>query len=86
MRDRALPHIGDDLHVGVRVRWKTGLRRDLVVVPDAQRAPVHALRVAVIGKREMVPRVEPAEVAAAQAVERPASDHDVVSGGGAPRS
>jgi len=51
------------------------VRCDLVVVPDAQRAPAHALRIAVVGKGEMVAGVEPAVVAAAQAVERPAFDH-----------
>ena len=34
--DRAFADIGDDLHVGVRVRREAGVRRDLVVVPDAQ--------------------------------------------------
>ena len=75
VRDRALPYIGDDLHIGVRVRRKAGLRRDLVVVPDAQRAPIHALGIAVIGKGEMMAGVEPAVVAAAQAVESSAFDH-----------
>ena len=77
MGDRALPHIGDDLHIFMRVRRKPGLRRDLVVVPDAQRAPPHALGVAVIGKREMMAGLQPAMVAAAEAVERPAFDHDM---------
>jgi hypothetical protein len=36
--DRALPDIGNDFHVGVRVRREATFRRDLVVVPDAQRA------------------------------------------------
>ena len=47
--DGAFAHIGDDLHVRMRVRRKTGLRLDRVVVPDPQNAPVHALRIVVIG-------------------------------------
>ena len=39
----ALAHIGDDLHVGVGVRRKARMRRDLVVVPHPERAPAHAL-------------------------------------------
>jgi hypothetical protein len=38
MRDRALAHIGDDLHVRMGMRGKSRVRRDLIVVPDAKRA------------------------------------------------
>ena len=79
MGDRALSDIGDDLHIGMRMRRKPGLRCDLVVVPYPERAPAHPLRVLVIGEREMVSGLEPAVVAAAQAVEGPQFDHDVVS-------
>src|SRR5271166_7051894 len=37
--DRTLADIGDDLHVGVRVRWKPGVRGDRVVVPHPDRTP-----------------------------------------------
>src|SRR5205823_13769610 len=50
------------------------------------RAPIHALGIAVIGKGEMMAGVEPAVVAAAQAVESSAFDHCGVSGVGASRS
>src|SRR3546814_11695142 len=36
--DRARANIGDDLHVGMGMRRKTGLGPDLVVVPDADRS------------------------------------------------
>ena len=36
MRDRAFANIGDDLHVGMGMRGKAGVRRDLVVVPHPQ--------------------------------------------------
>src|SRR5580704_5934025 len=75
MRDRAVADIGDDLHVGVRMRRKAGFRRDLVVVPDAQRAPAHAPCVVIAGEREMVCRLQPAMVGGAQCPERSDFDH-----------
>jgi hypothetical protein len=45
MRDRAFANIGDDLHVGVRVRGKAGVGRDFVVVPDPQRTVTHIFRI-----------------------------------------
>src|SRR5262249_35042804 len=47
----ALPHIGNDFHIGVWVRRKAALRRDLVVVPNAHTAPMHPLRIMVIRER-----------------------------------
>jgi hypothetical protein len=35
VRHCARTDIGDDLHVGVRVRWKACVGRDLVIIPDA---------------------------------------------------
>ena len=67
--DRALAHVGDDLHVGVRVRRKAGVRRDLVVVPDPQRAPAHPLGVVIVGEGEMMLGLQPAVVGAAELVE-----------------
>src|SRR5208282_5942385 len=75
MGDRTLADIGDDLHVGVRVRWKPGVGRDRVVIPHSQRAPAHALGVMVVGEREMVLGVEPTVVRTAQAFEGSAFDH-----------
>jgi hypothetical protein len=76
--DRALAHVGDDLHIRVRVGREAGVRRDGVVVPHAQRAPAHAGGIAVVGEGEVVPGLEPAVVGGAQAVEGSAFDHAVL--------
>src|SRR5262249_37106443 len=53
MGDRTLADIGDDLHIGVRVRRKPGVWRDRVVIPHPERTPTHALGILVVGKRKM---------------------------------
>src|SRR3546814_753224 len=53
----------------------TRLRRDGIVVPDAQRTPTHAFRVVIAREGEMVTGVEPAMVGVAQAVEFANVDH-----------
>jgi hypothetical protein len=73
--DRALPDIGDDLHIGMRMRRKAGSGCNLVVVPYPQSSPPHALRVEVIGEREMVLGLEPVVPGAAQTFKRSAFDH-----------
>jgi hypothetical protein len=55
MAHRALADISDDFRVGVDVRRKTAVRRDLIIVPDAQRAPTGVR----IGRREMILGFEP---------------------------
>jgi hypothetical protein len=54
VRHRALADVGNDLHVGVRVGRKACVGRDLVVVPDAQRAPAHSRGVLVLAKGKVV--------------------------------
>jgi hypothetical protein len=73
--DGAFADVGDDLHVRMRMGRKAGVRGDLVVVPDPDRTPAHALRIIVTGEREVVLGVQPAVVRAAQTVEIPAFDH-----------
>ncbi|MOA48445.1 hypothetical protein D3C78_1711880 [compost metagenome] len=63
----------------MRVRRETGLRGDLVIVPDAQLAPVHALGVVVAGEGEMVLGVEPAVVGATEFGEGAYFDHVRIS-------
>src|SRR6516162_1065183 len=75
MGDRTLADIGNDLHVGMGVRRKPGIRRDRVVIPYPERAPTHALGVVVLGKREMVLSVEPTVVRSAEAFKGSAFDH-----------
>src|SRR4029077_18626949 len=57
----------------------TRVGRDAVVVPQAQRAPVHALGIAVFGEAEMEVGVEPAVVGLAQLGERSEFDHGFTS-------
>src|SRR5690606_27538676 len=75
MGDRALAHVGDDLHVGMWMRREARARLDRVIVPDAQGAPVHASGVVVVGEGEVMLRVEPAMVGATEAFEGSAFDH-----------
>ena len=80
MRDGAFAHIGDDFHVGMRVRRETGLRCNRIVVPDAQRTPVHAVGIMVFGKGKMVLGIQPAVVGGTEAVEAASFNHVSVLG------
>jgi Arc/MetJ family transcription regulator len=62
VRQRAVEHITDDLHVAMAVRAEAGARRDAVVVDDAQVAHAHVARVVVVGEREAVETLQPAVV------------------------
>ncbi len=75
MGDGALADIGDDLHLAVRMRVEAGIRRDLVIVPDAQPAEAHALRVVVLAEAEVMPGVEPLVAKAAETGEGSNLDH-----------
>ena len=54
--ERALEHVGDDLHVAVRVGAEPAARRDAIFVDHAQRAEAHVRRIVVVGERERVVR------------------------------
>ena len=75
MGDCPLAHVGDDLHVAVRVCGEAGLRRDGVVVPNAEAAPVHAVGIVVAGEAEMMLGIEPAVVRTAELVVWADFDH-----------
>src|ERR1700730_16584416 len=75
VRDRAFADIGDDLHVGMGMRRKAAVRRDLVVVPDAKRAMIDVFRIVIVGEGEVMLRLEPAVVGAAERVEWFQCDH-----------
>ena len=62
VRQRAVEHVADDLHVAVAVRAEAGAGRDAVFVDDAQVAPAHPGRVVVARKREGMVALEPAVV------------------------
>jgi len=63
--DSAFTHIGDDFHVGMRVRGKAGVGRDGIVIPHADATPAHARLIVIIGEREVMFGIEPAVVGAA---------------------
>src|SRR5258707_9807839 len=75
MGHRALTDIGDDFHVGVRVRRKPCVGRDLVVIPDAQRAPAHSRGIVVVGKGKVLLGFQPAAIFGGELVEWPAFNH-----------
>src|SRR5262245_52881533 len=56
---RAVEHVGDDLHVAVRMRTKPSARRDAVIVDHAQRAEAHVRRVVVLAEGKRVSTVQP---------------------------
>jgi hypothetical protein len=75
VRHRALADIGDDLHVGVRVGRKASVGRDLIVVPDAQRAPTRSRGVDIVCEGEMVLGLQPAVIFSSELVEWSVFDH-----------
>ena len=72
MAHRAVADIRDDFHVGVSVRRKTAVRRDLVIVPDAQRPPAGPR----MRRREMMPGLEPIAPITRKRMKGPTFDHD----------
>ena len=74
--DGALGHVGDDLHIGVRMRPKACAARDLVVVPHPQPTPMHAGVSVVIREREVMLGLQPAMMAAAESAEGSQFNHN----------
>ena len=79
MRDRALQHIGDDLHVTVTMHAKARAGRDPVFIDHPKRTKIHVRGVLIRGKREAVPRFQPAQIGLAAFVGTSDREH-----GGAP--
>jgi hypothetical protein len=75
MLQRAADNVGDDFHVAVRVHAKAHLRRDAVLVDDAQGAKVGVGRIVVIGEAEGVAGLEPAVVGVAPVFGFAEGDH-----------
>ena len=75
VRERALEHVADDLHVAVAVRREAGAGHDAVLVDDPQRPELDVLGVEVVGERERVVRAEPAVVGIATVVGTSDLDH-----------
>jgi hypothetical protein len=64
--DNAVANVGDDLHVGVAVKVKACSRRNLVIVPDDQRAQGPICRIAGSPYCEVVLGFEPTKIAAVE--------------------
>jgi hypothetical protein len=62
VREFARKHIADDFHVAMGMRSEAGARLDAILVDDAQRAELDELRIAIIGERETVERLQPAVI------------------------
>ena len=60
----ALEHIGDDLHVAVRVRSEAAAGPDPILVDHAELAKPHPAWIVVVGEGERVAAVEPVELGA----------------------
>ena len=73
--NRALADIGDDLHILVRVRRKAALRRDPVIVPHSQRAPVDPRGIVIVREGKVVAGIQPAVVCRTQRGEGAKFDH-----------
>jgi hypothetical protein len=75
MGNGALPDIGDDFHIPMRVRVKPLPRRDFIIIPNPEPPPIHAARVAVMAEGKMVIGIEPTEIRLAQAIKGTKFDH-----------
>ena len=80
VRDGALAHICNNFHIGVGMGGKARIGGDLVVVPNAQRAPAHSGRVRKVAEREVVPGLEPAMIRGGKLIEWSAFEHRVSPG------
>jgi hypothetical protein len=60
---------------GVGVRREARVGRDLVVVPDAQRAPARSRGIVVVGKGKVVLGLQPAAIFSRELVEWSTFDH-----------
>src|SRR5206468_2631875 len=59
--ERALDHIGHDLHVTMAVRGKTASRRHPILVDHAQRAKTHVAGIEVLAEGKTMPAIQPGE-------------------------
>jgi hypothetical protein len=72
MGHRAVADISDDFHLRVGMRGETAVRRDFVIVPEAQCGPAGIC----IRWGEMMLGVEPIAPITRKRVKEPAFDHD----------
>jgi hypothetical protein len=62
--DNAIANVGDDLHVGVAVKTKACSRRNLVIVPNNQRAQGRVGRIAARVYCKVMLGLEPTKIPA----------------------
>jgi hypothetical protein len=65
VRERAVEHVADDLHVAMAVRGEAGARDDAVLVDDPQRPELDVAGVEIVGEGERMKGAEPAVVGVA---------------------
>src|SRR4029077_20820297 len=73
MAHRTVADIGDDFHVRVSMWRETAVRRDFIIVPNAQRAPAGIG----ISWGEMTLGLEPIALITRKRLKEPAFDHDL---------
>src|SRR5262249_48446071 len=56
----AFEHVGDDLHVPVRVCWESGTRSHAIFIDDSEMTKAHILRIMIVPEREGMAAIEPA--------------------------
>src|SRR5262249_11862552 len=62
VRQGAFEHVGDDLHVPVRVGWESGTRSHAIFIDDSEMTKAHILRIMIVPEREGMAAIEPADL------------------------
>jgi hypothetical protein len=78
VREAALEHVADDLHVAMAVGAESLPGLDAILVDHAQRAEAHVIGIVVAGEGEAVEGVEPAMLRMAALLAAADLDHVVV--------
>src|SRR5687768_12728284 len=75
MREFALEHVGDDLHVAVRMGRKPGRGRHAVIVDHTQRTVTHPLGIVVMIEGKGETALQPVQVGDSTLIGRSLVDH-----------
>src|SRR5262249_10152059 len=76
--ERAVEHVGDDLHVAVRVCAEPAAGGDAVVVDDPQVAEAHVRGIVVLPERKRVAAIQPRQRGAPAFVGTTDIDHEIL--------
>ena len=68
MLERAVEHIRDDFHIGMRMFRKPAALDDAIIVDHAQWTKPHMPGIVILAERERMPAVEPTEIGPAAVV------------------